>query len=45
MIVAAALSRIQGTTLEEALEEITAGMPHDLSTSLWAEVKGVGEVA
>jgi len=41
IIVAAALARIQGSTLEEALEEITAGVAHDVSTGLWAEVKAV----
>jgi hypothetical protein len=37
------LARIQGSTLEEALEEITAGVAHDVSTGLWAEVKAVWE--
>ena len=43
IIVAAALARIEGTTMEEALEGITAGVAHDVSTSLWAEVKGIVE--
>jgi protein-tyrosine phosphatase len=41
IIVAAALTKIDGRLLEEALEEVTAGVPHDVSTSLWAEIKGV----
>jgi len=43
IIVAAALARIQGSTLEEALEGITSGVAHDVSTSLWAEVRAVCE--
>jgi hypothetical protein len=45
IIVAAALARIQGSALEEALEEITAGVAHDVSTTLWAEVKRVSEAS
>jgi hypothetical protein len=44
-IVAMALARIDGTTMEEALEEITAGVAHDASTSLWAEVRAVWEAS
>ncbi len=41
IIVAAALAEIDEMTMEEALEAITAGVAHDVSTSLWAEVKMV----
>jgi hypothetical protein len=41
IIVAAALARIDGRSLEQALEDITAGVAHDVSTSLWAEIKAV----
>ncbi len=41
IIVAAALARVDGRSLEQALEDITAGVAHDISTSLWAEVKAV----
>ena len=41
IIVAAALTKVDGLSLEEALELVTAGVPHDVSTSLWAEIKGV----
>ncbi len=40
-IVAAAIANIGDATMQEALEEITAGVAHDVSTSLWAEVRGV----
>ncbi|MBI3839582.1 MAG: dual specificity protein phosphatase family protein [Planctomycetia bacterium] len=43
IIVAAALARVDGKSIEEALEEITAGVAHDVSTSLWAEIKAVCE--
>jgi len=43
IIVAAALAKIDASTLEEALEKITAGVAHDVSTSLWAEVKAACE--
>jgi protein-tyrosine phosphatase len=39
IIVAAAVSKVDGSTLEDALEAITAGVAHDVSTSLWADVK------
>jgi len=41
IIVAAALAAVDGCSLEESLEKITAGVAHDVSTSLWAEVKSV----
>ena len=41
IIVAAALARVDGRSLEQALEDITTGVAHDISTSLWAEVKAV----
>jgi hypothetical protein len=44
IIVAAALARVAGTSLELALEEITAGVAHDVSTSLWAEIKAIFEL-
>ena len=43
IIVAAAVARVEGKTLEQSLEEITAGVVHDVSTSLWAEIKAVCE--
>ncbi len=43
IIVAAALARVDGKSLERALEEITVGVVHDVSTSLWAEIKAVCE--
>jgi hypothetical protein len=43
IIVAAALARVDGRSLEQALEDITAGVAHDISTSLWAKVKAVYE--
>jgi protein-tyrosine phosphatase len=42
-IVAAAIAETDGITLEAALEQITAGTAHDLSTSLWNQVKRVCE--
>ena len=44
-IVAAAIANIGEATMEEALEQITAGVAHDVSTSLWAEVRSVCEPA
>jgi protein-tyrosine phosphatase len=41
IIVAAALARVDGRSLEQALDDITLGVPHDVSTSLWAEIKAV----
>ena len=41
IVVAAALAKVDGRSLEEALEAITLGVAHDVSTSLWAEVKAV----
>jgi protein-tyrosine phosphatase len=41
IIVAATLARVDGRSLEQALEDITLGVAHDISTSLWAEVKAV----
>jgi hypothetical protein len=41
IIVAAALAKVDGRSLEKALEDITAGVAHDVSTSLWAEIKAV----
>ena len=41
IIVAAALARVDGRSLEQGLEDITIGVAHDVSTSLWAEVKAV----
>lgn len=41
IIVAAALQRVDGRSLEQGLEDITAGVAHDVSTSLWAEVEAV----
>jgi len=41
IIVAAALAKVTGRSLEQGLEEITLGVAHDVSTSLWAEVKAV----
>jgi protein-tyrosine phosphatase len=41
IIVAAALSRVDGRSLEQALDDITMGVAHDVSTSLWAETKAV----
>jgi len=41
IIVAAALARVDGRSLEQGLEDITAGVAHDVSTSLWAEIKAV----
>jgi protein-tyrosine phosphatase len=41
IIVAAALARVDGRSLEQALEDITADVAHDISTSLWAEVRAV----
>ncbi|HVU88791.1 MAG TPA: dual specificity protein phosphatase [Pirellulales bacterium] len=41
IIIAAALTMLDGRSLEQALEDITAGVAHDVSTSLWAEVKAV----
>lgn len=43
IIVAAALARVDGRSLEQALDVITMGVPHDVSTSLWAEIKVVCE--
>lgn len=43
VIVAAALAEVDGRSLEKALEDITGGEPHDVSTSLWAEIKAVWE--
>jgi protein-tyrosine phosphatase len=43
IIVAAALARVDGRSLEQALDDITAGVAHDVSTSLWAEIKAVCE--
>jgi protein-tyrosine phosphatase len=43
IVVAAALAKIDGSTIEEALEEITSGVAHDVSTSLWADVKAACE--
>ncbi len=41
VIVAAALAEVDGRPLEEALKSITVGEPHDVSTSLWSEIKAV----
>ncbi len=41
IIVAAALARVDGRSLEQALDDITMGVAHDVSTSLWAEIKAV----
>ncbi len=38
-IAAAALSAIEGTSPEQALERVAAAGPHDVSTSFWAEVR------
>ncbi len=43
IIVAAALARVDGRSLEQALDDVTMGVAHDVSTSLWAEIKGVCE--
>ena len=43
IIVAAALTKVDGRSLDQALEDITAGVAHDVSTSLWAEIKAVCE--
>jgi hypothetical protein len=43
IIVAAALAKVDGRSLEQALDDITIGVPHDVSTSLWAETKAVCE--
>jgi len=43
VIAAAALAIVEDISLEEALEDITTGLPHDVSTSLWAEVKAIYE--
>jgi len=43
IIVAAALANVDGKTLEEALEEVTGGVAHDVLTSLWAETKAIFE--
>jgi hypothetical protein len=43
IIVAAALAKVDGRSLEQALEDITIGVAHDVSTSLWAETKAVCE--
>ncbi len=40
-IVAAALAEVEGTTIEEALLRVAAVGPHDVSTTLWAEVERV----
>jgi hypothetical protein len=42
-IVATTLALIDRRPLEEVLEEITVGVAHDVSTSLWADVKSVYE--
>jgi len=41
IIIAAALAKVTGRSLEQGLDEITLGVPHDISTSLWAEIKAV----
>jgi hypothetical protein len=43
IIVAAAASKVDGSTIQHALEGITAGVAHDVSTSLWADVKAACE--
>ena len=43
IIVAAALAKVDGRSLEQALDDITMGVAHDVSTSLWAEIKAVCE--
>jgi protein-tyrosine phosphatase len=43
IIVAAALAKVDGRSLEQALDDITLGVAHDVSTSLWAEIKSVCE--
>jgi protein-tyrosine phosphatase len=43
IIVAAALAKAEELPLDEALHEITTGIAHDVSTSLWAQVKAVCE--
>ena len=43
IIVAAALAKVDGRSIDQALEDITAGVAHDVSTSLWAEIKAVCE--
>jgi protein-tyrosine phosphatase len=40
-IVAAGIAEARGESLQSALEQITAGKTHDLSTSLWAEINAV----
>ncbi len=43
IVVAAAIAAIDGSTIEDALEQITAGVAHDVSTSMWADVKAACE--
>lgn len=43
IIIAAALAKVTGRSLEQGLDEITMGVAHDVSTSLWAEIKAVCE--
>ena len=39
MIAAAAIARVRRIPLEEALAEVAAGAPHDISPGLWMEVE------
>lgn len=39
VIAAAALARVRRISLEEALADVAAGVPHDISPGLWAEVE------
>jgi len=40
-IAAAALAKVRGQSLDDGLREATGGAAHDVSTSLWAEIKTV----
>ncbi|REK15795.1 MAG: protein phosphatase [Planctomycetota bacterium] len=40
-IAAAALAKIEGRSLDDGLREVTGGAVHDVSTSLWAEIKSI----
>jgi protein-tyrosine phosphatase len=38
-IVAAALARFEGTTLQQALSRVAASGPHDVSGAFWADIQ------
>lgn len=40
-IAAAALAKAEGCSLDDGLREVTGNAVHDVSTSLWAEIKSV----